>query len=106
MANFNVGDKVVVSAKIKQANQYRFGLADNMKPFCGGIVTIIDRFESIVSSPKIPDDGCCYKIQEDNGLYNWASSMFSPLAKKEESHSTDSLKICVKTKRIMFNFKN
>ena len=96
MEKFNIGEKVVVSAKIKQGSKYRFGFIDTMNPFYGKIVTIVDREETLADPKEIPDDGYRYKIKEDNGFFGWASSMFSPLAKK----------ICVNTKRIIFNFKN
>lgn len=74
---FKVGDKVRIRKDLKEGNDFKVYVTDDMEELAGKIVTIIDAWENC---------GANYSINEDTNKYTWSEDMFEVLARptKEE----------------------
>lgn len=80
---YKVGDIVLVKAEFDTGYDsygYRFVFIDKMMADYGGTVCTIKEVKaSGGTDPNVnqtPDDGYLYHLEEDNGQWSWASSMF------------------------------
>lgn len=83
---YKVGDIVLVKAKLDDgydSYDYRFTFIDKMMDDYGGTVCTIKEVDTRDVNPnvnpnvdQIPDDGYLYHLEEDDGQWSWASSMF------------------------------
>lgn len=80
---YKVGDKVLIKS-VYDSNHtgfdYRFIFTEWMlHEFGGKIFEIAEVHEPIIGDQAIiQDDGCLYRLKEDNIRFLWASSMFEP----------------------------
>lgn len=71
---FKVGDIVTVVANL--SDPVRFGVNDTMKALSEREVTIVKVLENAYPPHIEEEDGCKYKIQEDDERWSWSSPMF------------------------------
>jgi hypothetical protein len=69
---FKVGDKVLITL-YDPNKDYKFGFVDEMRVYCGHIMTIRAVFDE-----DLPADQVDYRLVEDESNYMWSLSMFDP----------------------------
>ena len=74
----NKGDKVTIRPDLEEtvSSEIQYGVNDEMVEYAGRVCTIkrVDRGDYEITKPG--EDGCRYKIEEDEGFYSWSSEMF------------------------------
>ena len=75
---FKVGDKVTVRPDLKNcaSGDVKYGLDEVMREYSGGTVTISEVEVDAYDIARPAQDGCLYRIKEDDGDYSWSSEMF------------------------------
>lgn len=78
---YEIGDKVIINHRERPAKDYYLNFADSMTTYEHYVATITNKIFTPCTS-VIKDDNYTYKLDIDEGIYKWRSSMFSPY--KEE----------------------
>lgn len=75
---FEVGDKVTVRPDLKNcdSDDVEYGLDETMREYSGRTVIISEVEVDDYDIARPAQDGCLYRIKEDDGDYSWSSEMF------------------------------
>ena len=85
---FKVGDRVTVREDLNEigSDDVEYGLDDTMRSYAGKTVTISEVEEDNYDIERSGQDGCLYRIKEDDGDYSWSSEMFNINQLKTKEH--------------------
>ena len=76
-----IGEKVIILDRTYPEDKYRLHFTNPMALYSGQIATIKRKIvseEDVGAKYYLPDDGYHYKLDIDNQLYNWTTSMIEP----------------------------
>lgn len=88
MPLLKVGDEVTVREDLNElySGDVQYGLDDTMREYAGKTVTITKVTPNVYGIERSGQDGCLYRIKEDNKDWSWSSEMFNINQLKTKKH--------------------
>ena len=85
---FKVGDRVTVREDLDEidSGDVKYGLAETMRRHANRTVTITKVIPNDYDIDRSDQDGCRYRIKEDDEEYSWSSEMFNINQLKTKEH--------------------